>query len=417
MLAAALIALAGAGYHADLTGTLTLSDRSEVRVRTFEGETQPGVDAVTTPGIRLDLVGRRVSYSLGYSIGLTLQDLELGVEPQVFQTLSSRMSWLATRELRLSLSEDGTYGTYNYSALVPAPTTVSGPPATPATIQLLPGAETILYGSSRSTATAQLRATRALTLTLSPSYFVGGGLNEASRAVIPLETAPRLELAAGYTVDRRNSLFTTLAVTDSAFTAAACGPTAGAVATNAPVATCTPHNDLVEVSESWRIRLSRVDDVSLAIGATGTDSRGEATGDGTHVFPTASATWLHAVRDSASSGGTVSADVRVMPVIDVRYGTVDQRAQARLAWTWKTRRVTFSTDLGFTESLPPSEPEAATFVGGGVELLYSLDRSRRFDLGGGDRGAWQSQAPTPAFFTNVAYAVLIYHEPALRLWP
>ena len=41
MLAAALIAL-HSGSYADLTGTLTIVDRTEVRTRNYQGETEPG---------------------------------------------------------------------------------------------------------------------------------------------------------------------------------------------------------------------------------------------------------------------------------------------------------------------------------------------------------------------------------------
>ena len=215
LLAAALIALAGSGSAADLVSTLTVVDRNEVRARAVQGQAT-GYDAATTPGARLDLTGQRVSYSLSYFPSFALQDIELSVQPQVFQTGSARMSWIATRDLRISLSEDGTYGRQNYSALSPTPTAgaAAPAPATPPTIQLLPASLTVLTGSSRSAASVQYRAARPLTLTLSPSYFVGGGLDAPSRLAIPLQTSPRLRLDAAYALDRRSTLTWTLAATD-----------------------------------------------------------------------------------------------------------------------------------------------------------------------------------------------------------
>lgn len=427
MLAAALIAAVNCGVHADVAGTLTVSDRSEVRLRLYQGETQPGVDTVNAPGVRLDMAGERVSYSLAYSPSLTLVDMELGLDPLVFQTVSAGMSWLVARHFRLSLGEDASYGLQNYTFLTPtaAPTAVPGapPPTTPTpALQLLPGAETLLYGSSRSSATMQLQAARHLQIALLPSYFVGGGLDVASRDEIPRQNTPRLELDVTGILDRRDSLTTTVAATDTAFTSRPCDPTTGGDPTIAsleltPNARCKPHNDLLEASEIWRGRLTRVDDLALFAGATGAHVRLDPGGDREILFPTGGATLIHHFHDEEGTRGEISVDVRVAPIIDVRFGTIDQRAQAVLACKWKGPRSTITVGAGATESLPPTELGAVTYLGVSGEMLHALGTDKRFEIGGGYRGAWQTQAPASPFFSNVFYAAFVYHEPALRLWP
>jgi hypothetical protein len=418
LLAAVLIALAGSGTAADLVTTLTVVDRNEVRARAVQGQ-PTGYDAATTPGARLDLTGRRVSYALSYFPSFALQDLELGVQPQVFQTGSARVAWIASRELRLSFSEDGTYGRQNYSALSPTPTAGAAAPApvSPPAIQLVPGAQTILTGSARTAASLELRAARFLTLTLAPSYFVGGGLDSTSQASIPLQSTPHVQLGAAYTLERRSTLTWTLGATDSRFSAFACDTTTGLASLTAN-GTCAPHDDLVESSMTWRRQLTREDDLALAAGFTATYSHVHAGDDVTNEFPTGSLTWNHHLDASVNARSDVSTDLRVAPVIDLRSGIIDQRAQARLAWVAHEARETFSADLVFTQSLPPSEANAVTFAGTDLEALFGLDEDRRFDVGAGYRGAWQEQQGIAnPFFTNVVYAVLVYHEPAIRLSP
>jgi hypothetical protein len=420
VLAAALIAL-HSGSYADLTGTLTIVDRTEVRTRNYQGETEPAFDAVNTPGARLDLVGRTVAFSLGYFPSFTLADLELGLHPQLFQTISSAVSWRATRRLRLSLGEDGSYGLQNYAYLNPPtePTAVSGAPvAAPAALQLLPGAQTIRYGSSRSWASMEVRASRDLQLTLSPSCFIGGGLDSASREAIPLQTTPRVQLDVMAILDRRDTITTTFAAVDSTFTAFPCDPSTGGPPTAAslaltPNATCAPHDDLVEASETWRRRLTRSDEIALAAGVSAARGRFDLAGERTVVLPTGAATVLHRFAEH----GELTAELRVAPVIDVRYGIIDERGQARVACKWTLARLVFAVSGGFTQSLPASEVNAVTFAGADAESRYAIGSDKRFEVGAGLRGAWQQQQPYSPFFSDVVYAVFVYHEPALRLWP
>ncbi len=426
VLAAALTAALVSGIHADLAGTLTVTDRTEVRLRVYQGETVPGVDAVNAPGLRLDVVtGERVSYSLGYFPMFTLEDMEEGLQPLIFQTVSTGMSWRVTPRFRLSLGEDGSYGSQNYSFLTPtaAPTAVPGaPPASTPTLQLLPGAETLLYGSSRSSVSMQYQAARHLQITLTPTYFVGGGLDAASREAIPRQNAPRVELGIAALVDRRDSLTTSMDATDTSFTARQCDPTTGGDPTAislalTPYATCKPHNDLANVSEIWRRQLGRTDNLAIGAGVTGAHVKLDPGGERNVLFPTAAVTLIHRFHADDGTHGELTADVRVAPIIDVRFGTIDQRAQAVLGCKWKGVRATYTLGVGATQSLPPSEAGAVTFIGVSGEALYAIGTDKRFDFGGGYRGAWQTQQPESPFFSNVFYAVFVYHEPAMRLWP
>src|SRR5580693_7291796 len=95
--------IATAILAADLAGALDCGDTSSVRARTTtvlnappgqSGQTTPfGVDLVTAPFARLRLASRRTTYTLTYSPTLTLPDIELGFQPQIFHFGSASIGW------------------------------------------------------------------------------------------------------------------------------------------------------------------------------------------------------------------------------------------------------------------------------------------------------------------------------------
>jgi hypothetical protein len=96
-----LVAL-GPGSYA---GTLALSDRSEVRLRSAPLGTS-AVDVETVPVLTLGLVGRQSDWTLAYSPTLSLADIENERIFTLNQATRLAFGWAASRRLRLSLGAE-----------------------------------------------------------------------------------------------------------------------------------------------------------------------------------------------------------------------------------------------------------------------------------------------------------------------
>ena len=248
---------------------------------------------MNTPGARLDLVGRTVAFSLGYFPSLAggfgaraappaLPDALFGRLVGALRDASeSRSAKTARRppKLRVSQPADRAHGR------------LGCPGTSPAALQLLPGAQTIRYGSSRSLGVdGGARVARSAAHVVTKLLHRRWSRHCFARGYPVADHAARPARRHGDS-HRRNTITTTFAAVDSTFTAFPCDPSTGGPPTAAslaltPNATCAPHDDFVEPSETWRRRLTRSDELALAAGVSAARGRFDLAGERTVVLPT-----------------------------------------------------------------------------------------------------------------------------------
>jgi hypothetical protein len=440
----AALALAGLFF-------LDIGDRTEMRLRATTGPAF-AVDLTTMPYVRFATKVPHLEIKAGYAAMLTQPDLEMGLPagPQLFQ-LADVSTWYSTRHWVVGVSEGGGYGDMNFSYLSPVPITpgqpVLGPPPTtliPCTIATQCADETIHFGSSATF--AMLRwSRRRFTAMIAPSYSVGGGTDAASKALVPIVSSPRVDLAVEYRTSRRDVVITEGDATTADSTPRACDPATGGpppVPTNldreqglpGAVPLCAPRAQWGGLRETWRHSVSRRLSMELSAGAA--VARATTNADDTALnplqpfkvvaYPTLRALFTYALlnneRDRLALHPMLTdppkpsmyAVAKLGPVIDTRYGIIDPRFEIGLgALEPIGSKYTLSAHAAFVRSVPPTALDA-TYIAGWVELLRRIDKYR-FEGGGGVRGAYQNDPFTGEFFIISIYATLVWHEPRMAL--
>ena len=384
---------------ADLTGSLDLSDRSEARLRTTEGS-PTAYDVTTLPAVRAEAHDRRVSYTGAYAVALTLPDLELGVTPQAFQMGSLGVAW-HDRTSTLALVEDASYGEQNFSYLSPAQPAPGPAPS----VQLLPAAQTLLFGSTRTVATALVSPSARWRFSAGLVYSLGGGADSGSQTVLPLQASERADMSLARDLSRRDVLTSSAWAAQTTASAAPClvFPIQGASGTPPPI--CSPRDYQVEATEGWSHRFSTITLLKLSAGAQPVWSRlREEDPFSSRVYPVATLRLESVEPPHAEGGHSVSVDARLAPVVDIRYGTIDERAQLVATASVVHERTTYTLQASGTQSLDPEILGAASYVFGGAEVRYAFSRS--LEISAGARAAWQKQVPFGAFFSTIEFVAL-----------
>jgi hypothetical protein len=334
------------------------------------------------------------------------------------------------------------------------PSAISGPSAPPPTT-LIPctdaahcASETVHFGTSATSVLVRWSSGRT-TLALAPSFSVGGGVDQASMALLPLVTQPRFDVALEYRLTRRDILATEGNATAADSTPRTCDPTTGGPppisdpnnprlqqpsAGLAEVPECTPREQWAGAREIWRHRLTRRALLELSGGAivaratinADTISTNPARAYNSVVYPTVSALFGYSLVNSDPDRPALHPIVtdppkpivyvvsRVGPVVDTHYGIIDPRFEvsggvlAPLGPAY-----TFGAHAAFVRSIPPTSLDA-TYIAGSAELLRRIDKYR-FDAGGGLRAAYQRDPFTGEFFVIMAYITLVWHEPRIKL--
>jgi hypothetical protein len=457
--------LLGAVLLADVAGTVDLSNRTEFRLReqatslaaplpavsalpagtpyttvnaaagtaaTPVTVGNPGYDLVDIPTLRIDMKEHEWESILDYSPFIILPDLELGFQtPQVLNSADLGVFW-HDRRVRLGLVEYGQYGEENSLYLGASGTTP--PPAGGSTVQLLATPSTINYGSSRTDLTTRVIFSRRWLGTSVLEYFAQGGLDSASRAVLPIVSGPRAEAVGAFKGTRLDTFETKwtglVSMTSGAIATAA--PTATTTTTTpittaaAPVSTCvtglitplpvgaecSPEALSMGLTETWRRQLSRHSEGWLGAGPGIVFARlGPEFAYSNAVYPTAAAGFQY--RSSVEQVRTVlRLDAQLAPLVDVRTGIIDNRAQATLSLTLPLRDVTMIGALSGTRSIDSLYTEPVTSVQGNFEIEYRIERW--FGFGGGVRYAWQEQPTVGTFSTGLLFVQATFRSPTLR---
>jgi hypothetical protein len=360
-------------------------DRTEARARGASDAPGTAFDLETAPGLELRLRGRSHEARVGWSPRLTLRDVQLGASPELLQRASGSLVVSTSRRLELRVEEEGAYGTQSSAYLQLTPPASSGVGSSLAAaprVEPLAVPVSLRSVSSRSTAGLRWLPARRWTLGLAGSYLVSGGADDASRALLPLQSGPRVEAALGWSASRLDTV-TTLGSAQRVH-----------VSTGSDTV-------LVEGSEAWSRRLAPTLDLQLAAGVSGVGSngtRGEKTAvvGTTGVLPVAQATLTRRLRlDEHVHEAQVA--VRLAPVVDRLTGTADQRWQATLSATRAaSRELALRAQIAAARSTAMNRTASIALVMGDVGVSVRIARGLTLDPG--LRVAWQrgsTDAPVP----------------------
>jgi hypothetical protein len=324
------------------------------------------------------MTDRRWEYGLTYAASLLLPDLEQGPAPLLLQLGGVRLSW-HDRFVRLTVSEDATYGIENSAYLVP---TVAATPGQPPPVQPAAAPTNITFGFSRSAALTSLRFDRHTEGSVGVEYLLSGGLDAVSQQTMPQSQGPRATAQLVRTIARTDDLVTSALAQRVDFSRGPCGsttPLAGQV--------CQLSDDLAQITEAIRHRLSRSDTVTFAAGAGMAAVRLQPGAPySTNVFPVVEASYALAPPGIRATKLTLY--LRYFPFLNLLTGSVLETASAEA-----NALMPISTDLsmrllaGVAQSYPQSDPSSGTYVHGELGLIYRA--SRFVDFGLGERWLWQ----------------------------
>jgi hypothetical protein len=425
---------------ADYAGTLEVSNRTEFRVRLTEVPSgtafviatpgsstpaaaatvpNPGLDLVDIPELHLDLKQHSAEYKLDYSAFTIEPDMELGATvPQVLQSAALGAAWHDER-LRLGAIEYGQFGVQNSAYLALASTTTTMPPPAQQSVQPLANPETVDYGASRSDLNLRYQFSRRSFTEILLEYGIQGGLGAASQTILPVVQGPRAEALIGYKASRVDTVETHLIGATSSSTPIDCSPYLINPLPNNEL--CQPNAYSAQLTEMWRRQLTRHSEVWIGAGPGLVLARLSPDYNYTHaVYPIVVAGFQYA-RTLESIKPVLRFDFQVAPLIDVRTGIIDDRAQGTLTLTVPIRYLKLTGSLSGSRSVDPLFAEPVTSILGNFEADYRLESY--VSLGGGIRYAWQEQTlydqttqtkSTGVYSTGMLFVQATFRAPTLR---
>jgi hypothetical protein len=426
--------IATAVLAADVAATLDLSDRSEVRARATPpfgtsgaaapaaGTAAVGVDVVTRPEAHLAAKDRRWDYNLGYSLSLIAPDLETAFTPQVLQLGSASIAW-HDRLVRVAVAQDVTYGIENSALLLPTTPTAPTTPATPTTpaqppipVQTAPQPGTLTYGYSRTQLTTAVRLDHRTQALAGVEYLLSGGLDDASRLLLPEQRGPRATAEIDHAVSRRDTLVTAGSAQQADFSPGPCLP-------GVDTGTCELSDRVYQITEAFRHAFSRSSGGSIGAGLAAVAFRLHPyVHYSTTYYPVGEASYNESFGPRGES--LLSLYGRVAPFIDVRTGLVLEAVQGDAALADKlSRYVTLRLSAGASQNVPTNNPAAATILRGELAVDYHVEPRREgssygagpIDLTMGERWLWQEQVGFPGFVSAFGYVAVTVREATLHL--
>lgn len=348
--------------------------RSEVRVRGTDGAVAADVEA--TPSAHLLSRSRAWEVDLRYAPRLLLRQVDLGTSFEVLHRAALAASWRGPRSF-VTARADGVYGTESFVSLVPE-AAAGAPP-----VEQLPAISRFTYASLRAGAAVTHAASRRWTLTGELQLQLRGGVDEAARAIVPMQVGPVGSLGAELALTRKDRLLSAL---DASWVTFSSGQEIG----------------LVSASETWRRALGRRVESTLRAGATGALSTPEPGGASTlTVYPVALAALAYRLPGEALE---LEGSVWVAPVVDRLGGFVDERLQGSVAGRWSvTPRLAVRGQIGAAQSVPWDSERAVRLALGEAAMSVGVSDRLRIDIG--TRGALQSPggASRWIFFTTATF--------------
>jgi hypothetical protein len=425
---------------ADYTGTVAISNRIELRGRETETPPllpgtaalaapassvaspslpNPGVDVVDIPTAHVELAGHAWRTTVDYSAFAIMPDLETGQPtPQVLNTGAVGAVYEG-RTVHLGILEFAQYGEQNPAYLfvsnptigaVPQAPGVFAPPNAGSSVQLLASPVSVLYGSSRTDLTSQVAFSRRWTGTSLVEFAVQGGADAASQLVLPIVEAPRAEATLKWSETRNDALETKVTAMHSD---ASVGPCFTALITPQPLGSlCEPTGDLVQGTETWRHRLSRHTEAWIGAGPAFVLARlapRTAYEDAAYPVFLAGFQYLRTVEDVKT---VLRLDAQLAPLVDLRTGIVDDRAQGTLTLSVPLRDVTLTGALSGTRSVETLLSQPVESVQGSFEMEARVDPE--LSVGAGVRYVWQDQAGIGVFATGLAFVQATFRTRRFR---
>jgi hypothetical protein len=380
--------IATAVLAADIAGTFDLSDTSEVRVRStpqmgLAGSQVPagtlpehGIDLFTRPEAHLLASDRRWDYSLSYAASFIAPDLEAGFTPQLLQLASVRAGW-HDRRVGIAAQQDVTYGIENSAYLIP---TVQPTPGQPTPPQAAAPASTISFLYSRSALSSTLKIDRRTLAAATFEYFVSGGLDAPSQLVLPQQHGPRVTASVDLALSHTDHLITGASFQEADFSPSPCVDSG-----DPPGTTCEMTDQIAQLTEQLRHRLSAAEIVTGSAGLAATavrfhpDQPYQAS-----YFPVLEASYTL----TFARGGTLAAFGRWAPYMDLLTGQVlsTLQAEARLLYPVATH-LTLRLGASGSQSFPTDDPAAVRAVRGELSIGYAA--SKHVDVSFGERLLWQ----------------------------
>jgi hypothetical protein len=450
---------------ATVAGTLDVSDTSSIQFRvTPQGATTVGapsgvvpgtgtvaglttgavspvgLDLATTPRALLRLNNHSWDYMLSYSPQVWALDVETGAasfeHPLLFQLANAAVTY-HRGTLRLSLTESANYGEFNSALLfaplptqtapTPPPTTGQGtgpppqgqpPPATGSEplpgqtpFQIVPAQTTIREGMSTTDLVASIPLSRPVSLRLGVGFLWGGGLDDQSRPVLPLQSGPHASAAVAYSpslVDRFDTGATASHVESDG------GVCVSAAATTTAVTECREKAEYAALTETWVHKFSRVLTVAvgagMGVGYTRTESAPiTAT---TTLLPTGQLSVIY--RFGHLGANTLVIGLQGVPTVDPLTGRVIEPISAAMTLSDDlSRRVRLRFSLTAGQTVPFDDPAALTVVRGTLAVDFRVSRDVTASMG--QWLLWQDQQGYGTIFSTSTYVALSVRAQSIRL--
>jgi hypothetical protein len=351
----------------DLAGSVTLSDRTEVRARAPGTYGAASVDLETVVKGELTLRSRRFRLALGYSPRLTIWDAGTpAVQPTVTHTGEARAEWIG-RRTQLSLEQVASYGGTNLAASSAAPSLEGPLPRA----DLVPRSEVLQLASSTTTLAAGLTLHR-WTIAARVGYQIWGGADAEARRSLPLLTGPFGDASAAYDLSRADHVVAKLAASE---TTASSGPEAV----------------LVDASLSYRRRWSRSTETWLTAGVSeGHVAVTPLTSPGFTPYPVAE---VGLARRGIAATHLIAV-ARLGPLVNSLTGLIDEWAQVTVGASHDREKLTVSTFLGASRAVSWNSFSAGSLFTGELSARYGVTKLVGFDTG--VRAFWQGQEATGA---------------------
>ncbi len=345
--------LTGLWLAAAISSVLDVSDRTEFRLR--DPGDIPGtvaMDLETAGNARLTLSSRRGRLIISYLPRLTLWDMNVEPSPPVLmQGGGVRAEW-HNRFAQWWVDQQASYGGTNLTALSYA-TTASGQPPR---VDALPVSRVIEYASSSSTLGTRVTL-RKWAFEWMVGYQLSGGAGVEDQAVLPLQHGPLAEGKIDFAATRRSHFVTTLNGEEASFSSGA-------------------EDTLVEGQESWRYAIQRSTTLELAAGAAEVRVRPIEISRYAHVtYPVAEIAVEQAHASAVSDRWVARFNVRVAPVINRLFGTVDERIEATARATWGLRRTVVNVFATAQQTVEANDASAVQLIYGEVSASYPTSAS------------------------------------------
>jgi hypothetical protein len=364
---------------------------AHVNGKDVPGEIVLAADASTTGSARLRLRQRQSEYVLGVTGTLSAADLEEQVQPVATIGANASESWY-DRMVRVSLTESGSYGVVSaavpYQAATPASTmpptmTQQGPmgatmqqgPATPGTAYLVQGG-TITTGSIDGGGNVWWRASRQTSWTLQGGYTKAGGLDTASRAVLPEQSGWHGGLTMTTALTRTDGVAVSLRASDTV----SVGP-CYLLYNNVFGPECTLDVPEAVLDASLRHKISHTGTLTVTGGVAGTVAPIQGLND-LVIVPTAAVSVTETLGREGLSNYVLTAGFN--PTVDIRTGLPSNRLSLTASVTDRVAsRAALNLFAGLIQSVPfpDADPFPLTLVNLNGEARFLVDRRASVNVG------------------------------------